>query len=205
MKLNTKDNFTILYLTNNNNTLDLCEWLSLKNNCILFSDKVDISLLNKIKPDIIISYNYKYIITNDVISYMKSNIVNLHISYLPWNKGSNPNFWSFIENTPKGVSIHLVDATLDTGAILFQKEIFFDEAIETLKTSYKKLHREMKILFKDNWENIKEKNYKIEKQSLRGSYHNSLDYKTYLHDININYDETIIELKDKFNGREIYG
>ena len=53
-------------------------------------------------------------------------IINLHISYLPYNKGAHPNFWSFADNTPSGVTIHEVNENLDSGNIIFQKKIEFD-------------------------------------------------------------------------------
>ena len=48
-------------------------------------------------------------------------LINLHISYLPYNRGSYPNYWSFKENTPNGVSIHHIDDGIDTGPVLVQK------------------------------------------------------------------------------------
>ncbi|XVK27651.1 formyltransferase family protein [Pectinatus frisingensis] len=155
------------------------------------------SVLKKISPDIIISYNYKYIIDKNIITYMKNNIVNLHISYLPWNKGSNPNFWSFIDDTPKGVSIHLIDDTLDTGVILFQKKVFFNEKNETLRTSYEKLHLEIKALFKKNWEKIKNGDYVIKNQTPGGSYHDIKEYEKFIGDTEIDYDEPIFILKKR--------
>ena len=62
-------------------------------------------------------------------------IINLHISYLPWNKGASPNLWSVVEETKKGVSIHYVDSTLDTGEIIVQKELDFGDDV-SLKESY---------------------------------------------------------------------
>ena len=41
------------------------------------------------------------------------------MSFLPYNRGSHPNFWSFVENTPKGVSIHEVSNGIDDGDIIF--------------------------------------------------------------------------------------
>lgn len=46
--------------------------------------------------------------------------MNLHISYLPWNKGADPNFWSCIDGTPAGVTLHHIDAGVDTGDIIAQ-------------------------------------------------------------------------------------
>ena len=49
--------------------------------------------------------------------------INLHISLLPWNRGSDPNLWSFLDDTPKGVSIHHIDAGVDTGDVIAQREV----------------------------------------------------------------------------------
>ena len=73
-------------------------------------------------------------------------IINLHLSYLPFNRGAHPNFWSFYENTPSGVSIHLIDAGIDSGPILFQKEIKFKNEITFIQT-YNRLFIEMENLF----------------------------------------------------------
>lgn len=89
----------------------------------IYSGRLAIEQIRNLKPEFIISYNYKYIITQDIIDFMMGNIVNLHISYLPWNRGANPNFWSFMDDTPKGVSIHYINSGLDKGAIAFQKKI----------------------------------------------------------------------------------
>jgi methionyl-tRNA formyltransferase len=77
--------------------------------------------------DWIISYGYSHIIKQDVIDSAKNSIINLHISYLPYNRGADPNFWSWLENTPKGVTIHQIDKGIDTGDIFIQKEIKFEE------------------------------------------------------------------------------
>lgn len=107
------------------------------------------------RHDMIISYNYKYLLTSEIIKYPKYGCINLHISLLPWNRGAHPNVWSFLEDTPKGVTIHYIDEGIDTGKIIIQKEIFIDENKETLQSSYEILHREIQELFKENWKKIK--------------------------------------------------
>ena len=72
--------------------------------------------------DWVVSYGYSHIIKQDMIDKAKNPIINLHISYLPFNKGADPNFWSWLENTLKGVTIHQIDKGIDTGDILIQKE-----------------------------------------------------------------------------------
>ena len=60
-------------------------------------------------------------------------MINLHISYLPYNKGAHPNFWSWVKNTPKGVSIHLISEKIDAGDIIFQKKLIFQMIILLLE------------------------------------------------------------------------
>ena len=169
----------ILFLTNNLQALDLYNWIKIQDNteCKLLQEKIHLTDFDKFKPDLIISYGYRYIIKKDVIENYQGKIINLHISYLPWNKGADPNIWSFLEDTKKGVTIHLIDENIDTGDILFQREVFFIEKNETLASSYNKLQDEIQKLFKENWKRIQKFNYKLTVQSLKGSIHYLKDFK----------------------------
>lgn len=163
----------VLFLTNNKISLDLADWLreTKKENVIIFNKKLIREVIKKINPSFLISYNYKYIITEEILNlFLKEKAINLHISYLPWNRGSNPNFWSFIDKSPKGVTIHLLDKGLDTGDILIRKKTQFNNN-ESLSSSYLKLHKLIKKLFKDNWNKIKNLEIKPIKQPSGGSIH----------------------------------
>jgi len=172
----------ILFLTNNFDvTKPLYEYLCKKFNTILYKDKPNLETFKRLEPDIIISYNYRYIIKKDIIETYKNRILNLHISYLPWNRGAYPNVWSFIENTPKGVTIHLIDEGIDTGDILIQKEIFIDEEKHTLKSSYMLLQREIQKLFIENLDKILNFKLKPKPQNKNeGSYHSLEDFRKYV-------------------------
>jgi methionyl-tRNA formyltransferase len=106
----------------------------------------------------------------------KDTIINLHISFLPWNKGAHPNIWSFLEDTPKGVTIHTIDKGIDTGKILLQKRVPIDENYHTFKTSYELLHSEIQNLFKKNWNALKEMKIKTKPQQGQGSIHYEKDF-----------------------------
>lgn len=71
-----------------------------------------------------ISYNYSFLVPENIIFIVTAKIINLHISLLPWKRGSDPNFWSFIENSPKGVTIRKLFAGLEQDSIILQKELF---------------------------------------------------------------------------------
>jgi methionyl-tRNA formyltransferase len=107
------------------------------------------------KYDLILSYGYRKIINKNIIKNIKRPIINLHISYLPYNRGADPNFWSFKNNTPKGVTIHEVDEGIDTGDIIFRKKIkFFIKKDTTLRHTYFILRNEIEKLFKKNYNKI---------------------------------------------------
>ncbi len=100
--------------------------------------------------DFIISFGYRYIITPDIVDLFHHKIINLHISLLPYNRGADPNLWSYLEDTPKGVTIHYIDYGLDTGDILLQQEVKDDILSDTLATSYDRLIKEITKLFNAN-------------------------------------------------------
>ena len=74
------------------------------------------------KFKILISFNYKYKIEKKIIKLFNGQCFNCHISYLPFNAGADPNFWSFKNNTKKGITIHLLNEKIDKGPIIFQKD-----------------------------------------------------------------------------------
>jgi methionyl-tRNA formyltransferase len=125
--------------------------------------------------DLVISYGYRYIIKKEVIESSKAPIVNLHISYLPWNRGAHPNFWSFYECTPSGVSIHLIDEGIDTGAIIYQRMINFNKDENTFSKTYKRLIIEIENLFTENLDEIISMNFTSIKQRRKGTYHRVAD------------------------------
>lgn len=128
--------------------------------------------------DFLISYGYRYIIKKSVLDLFPNKAINLHISLLPWNRGADPNLWSFLEDTPKGVTIHLIDEGIDTGDILIQNEVHFKNE-ETLRTSYESLSREIENLLIANWTKIKYQEIVAVHQSGRGSFHRTIDRKKY--------------------------
>ena len=140
-----------------------------------FTEKITLQDFQQIMPLHTISYGYQHIITEDILKEYK--IINLHISYLPYNRGANPNFWSFFDNTPKGVTIHFMDKGIDTGNIIFQKKIKFSFNEFTLSTTYHRLKKEIEALFISQWKNIETKNYNQKTQNLlSGSYYCQKDF-----------------------------
>lgn len=178
MLTNTTDK--ILFLGDKESPL--LEWLmNIGEPVIQTSEKITPEYISSNKIEFLISYGYRHILRKNVLELFPSSAINLHISYLPWNKGADPNFWSFIENTPKGVTIHYLDEGIDTGDIICQKSIEFDVNRETLSTSYEKLQVIIQELFKRNWQEIKNKKCKRKKQASSGSLHKVKDKEALTH------------------------
>ena len=133
---------------------------------ITFKDLKDI--------DLVISFGYKKILNKTLLKKLKRPAINLHISYLPYNRGAHPNFWSFIDNTPKGVSIHEIDPGIDTGKIIFRKKVKINPYRKNLST-FKKTHayliNQVEKLFIKKFKKILTKKYKSFKQKGKNTYH----------------------------------
>lgn len=123
------------------------------------------------KADYVILAWWPKIIGNEIINHPKNGVINFHPSFLPFNRGKNYNFWSIVEKCKFGVSLHFVDDGIDTGDILFQKEILKDWE-DTGETLFLRAKFEMLSLFKENFENILKGKYSRVKQDQSiGSFH----------------------------------
>ena len=128
-----------------------------------FADRLGVK-----KFDWIVSYGYRHILRG--VEHLPP-AVNLHISYLPWNKGADPNYWSWRDDTPKGVTIHKIDAGIDTGPVYAQEQTVFEG--KTLTETYEELHRHICRLFLDIWPHIRSGRLQPTRQDRGGSYHRS--------------------------------
>ncbi len=155
----------------------LCDWLRDSEARVLQTDELidrDFIIANEIA--FLVSYGYRHVLQRPVLEMLPDRAVNLHVSLLPWNRGADPNLWSFIEDTPKGVSIHYLDSGIDTGDIIVQKEIVFrDIDNDTLATTYERLNTEIQELFRASWPAIKSASCGRRPQPRGGSRHSSAD------------------------------
>ena len=166
----------ILFATNNDNTDELYQWLKQREQGVYkVENKLTPEMVEQLAPSFIISFNYRHLIPEGVLRLMPGRIINLHTSFLPFNRGSAPNFFSFWDNTPKGVTIHLVDQGLDTGDILCQRQLTFDESRETFASTYDKLLAAIQELFRENWEKIKTGELAPRRQAGEGTCHRLKD------------------------------
>lgn len=91
--------------------------------------------LTQFHPDAIVVVAYGHLIPTWMIEMARLGCFNVHASILPKYRGAAPIQWAIIRGEEKtGVTTMLIDAGLDTGPILLQKEIAIsdDDSAETL-------------------------------------------------------------------------
>lgn len=152
-----------------------------------------------------ISFGYRYLIGKPTIQKFRGQIINIHVGMLPWNRGADPNYWSFFDNTPKGITVHQVDSGLDTGPIYGQCDMRFNDG-QTLKTSYEALQRAASLYFTSIWPDIRDGKLQPKDQPPGGTYRRSADKTPFMDHLPLGWDtpvSTIEELGRAYRGQTI--
>jgi methionyl-tRNA formyltransferase len=162
-----KPKFNVLFLGYDKTKTRLIDALS-ANKCKIWHTEDRMQCFDSF--DLVVSFGYRHIIPEELIKNTKAPIVNLHIGYLPWNRGAHPNFWAFYDGTPSGVSIHLIDKGIDTGPVLYQRRVQFTKDETTFKATYNRLISEVEDLFLENIIEFIEQRFTATPQRGSGSF-----------------------------------
>ncbi|RHX91167.1 formyl transferase [Leptospira yasudae] len=93
----------------------------------LRKDSLLFQYISNLEFTYLISVNYRYIIPQVVLDKAKYPL-NLHGSLLPKYRGRTPHVWAIINGEKKtGVTCHVMEQSVDTGAIYRQIELVIDE------------------------------------------------------------------------------
>ncbi len=120
--------------------------------------------------DLAVSFGYRHILKADVLATARRPVLNLHIAYLPWNRGAHPLFWAAYDGTPAGVTIHEIDSGIDTGPICIQRKVEFDYQTETFSSAYRKLIEDIEALFEEHVAELLNGDYSPAPQEGSGSF-----------------------------------
>ena len=128
---------------------------------VIYSDSLykenTLEKLQNMEIDLIILAWWPYIVKEDLIRIPKMGCLNFHPSYLPYNRGKHPYFWSIVEQVPFGVTLHFIDTGIDSGNIIFQEPIEKSWG-DTGATLYEKGKQTIVELFKKKFSEIKRGN-----------------------------------------------
>lgn len=101
-----------------------------------------LSELKQMKTDLVISVAAPQIFKEKLIKLPSRGCINIHNSPLPKYRGMLPNFWQMFNGEKSvGTTIHFINAGIDDGDILFQKETPIEpgESLDSLIKRTKKL------------------------------------------------------------------
>ena len=112
---------------NASHTNELIDLAGLASNLVFegasFKSSENIALLNGLDLDYIIGIHFPYIIPEEVLNIPNIGFLNLHPSYLPFNKGWHTPSWAILDKEPYGATLHFMSKELDEGDIIHQKQI----------------------------------------------------------------------------------
>lgn len=91
-----------------------------------------IEKIKNINPDIIVVVAYGQILKEDILNMPKIGCINVHASLLPKYRGAAPINWVLINGEEKtGITIMRMEKGLDTGNILYTKEIDIEDKYDS--------------------------------------------------------------------------
>ena len=156
--------------------------------------------IKALRPHVGLSVLFGYILRPEFLDLFPAGVLNLHPAYLPYNRGAYPNVWSIVERTPAGVTLHYIDAGVDTGDIIAQRQVPV-EFVDTGETLYRRLEEACVELFKDTWPLIRSgRATRVSQDEREGTYHCTRDVER-IDAIDLDHTYTARELIDIIRAR----
>jgi methionyl-tRNA formyltransferase len=133
--------------------------------------------ISLLRSDMGVSTMFGYILRQELLDAFPKGCINLHPAYLPYNRGAHPNVWPLVDGSPAGVTLHQIDAGVDTGAILAQRLVptLPDDTAQSL---YSRLMKAGYELFAASWPGVRSGGLLSQPQTGAGSSHRVTDLKS---------------------------
>jgi methionyl-tRNA formyltransferase len=157
----------------------LYNWLEQRDDATInahIEHKSDLELLREREIDLVVSAGFRHIVPEEYLDIPPLGAVNIHKSYLPYNRGANHNVWSIIEDNPAGVSIHYMTAEVDGGPIIDRRKVPINPD-DNARDLYERLEEAQIQQFKEIWPEIRDGTAETVEQDLEeGTYHQKSDF-----------------------------
>jgi len=153
--LDTYPNDSYTFVVNNPGKDKLISFLKSRNiNAFDVEDDAVDQLINSAKKyDWLLNLWGGYIFKDNLLSLAKKSL-NIHPSYLPFGRGSDPVVWCIRNNWEAGATLHGITNEIDGGPIWAQKSTPYTLPI-TGGNLYPKVVSDCEDLFITNWSNIR--------------------------------------------------
>ena len=160
---------------------------------VFVSNEKLVACLQGVQVDLGILAWWPMLISTPVLELPKQGFINTHPSLLPHNRGRHYNFWAIVEESPFGVSLHCVDAGVDSGDVVMQAKIEYDWC-DNGGSLYQKAQDAMVKLFRETYPKLREAEIPRRPQDLSvGSFHKAWELEP----------ASRIDLEANYRGREI--
>lgn len=106
-----------------------------------------LQVLQSMQPDLVIVHGTR-IISKKILHASDATFLNIHAGITPRYRGSHGAYWALANNDKEncGVTVHLVDAGIDTGNVLAQTKIPFTEKDNFTTYPYLQLAEGLQLL-----------------------------------------------------------
>jgi len=169
----------VVFLGINDVGFRIYEWLCRRDGVevtALLTRSEQLDLIRREHPDLVLSVGFDHLVPPEIIEVPPRGAINLHPSFLPYNRGKSPNVWPLIEGTPAGVTIHYMDAEYDTGDVIARREVETDFS-DTGKTLHARLEDAQFELFTDVWPELADGTVEATPQDAdAGTTHTTADF-----------------------------
>ena len=120
--------------------------------------------------DIVLMAWIPTIIKGQQLAAARVGWVNMHPSLLPWGRGKHAYYWTCVEGTPFGATLHFIDEKIDAGRILWQKVLDVTPS-DTGESLYHRSVQATVQLLRDNYGRLLRGEYAAWSPSEHGSFH----------------------------------
>lgn len=125
-------------------------------------------LLQQLQPAVVL-VNGTRIISKNILQSTPAIFINMHVGITPWYRGSHGGYWALYNKDEAnfGTTIHIVDAGIDTGAVL--KQVFIRPGKQDNFVTYPVLQVAIGInALKELLPKVLKDNYQTSKHSEKG-------------------------------------
>jgi UDP-4-amino-4-deoxy-L-arabinose formyltransferase/UDP-glucuronic acid dehydrogenase (UDP-4-keto-hexauronic acid decarboxylating) len=131
-----------------------------------------IEKVSRLAPDVVFSFYFRHMLSQDILSIPTSGAYNLHGSLLPAYRGRAPVNWAIVNGEKKtGVTLHHMTVKPDAGDIVGQKAVEIDFQ-DTARTLYDKLCEAAREMLAEILPLIREgRATRIPQELTKGSYY----------------------------------
>ena len=145
-----------LFIVSNPDADKIIELIQKHNHKYLILNQDTIKFINshnKFHFDWLLNLWGAYIFNEEILLKAKKSL-NVHPSFLPFDRGRDPIVWAIRKSHPAGVTLHQITEGVDEGPIIFQEEVKYNFP-ENGRVLYDRVIQRCHTIFGEQWPKIR--------------------------------------------------